>query len=125
MTTWPGKSSLAKELVSLAGGSHIQVDDFLSTPPNGRTYLEQVKCDELMNKISVSARPIFLDCFVLLDVMKKMKLKADYFIFCHRTTDTSSIRFDQKQEAVSDSYEQRRNPLACSNKIIRFGISFV
>ena len=117
-----GKTRLAKDLIPVTGGTHIEVDDFLSQPRDGRTYLEQVKEDELIKKILTSARPVFLDSFIVLDVLEKINKQADYFIFCDRLTDESSFRFNQENEGTFDSYEERRNPRAAANKIFTFNM---
>jgi hypothetical protein len=103
---YSGKSTLSRELAILIDGTHIEVDDFLSTPPNGRQYLEQVKFVELKDQIQKSKSPIILDCFIILDVLAKMDLKPDMMVFCDRAI-VGDWNLNLKMEAVYESYQQR------------------
>jgi len=110
-----GKSSLAKELAQLVGGTHIEIDNHLSTPRLGRTYLQQVKFDEVRNEIQKSTPPIILDCFILLDVLNKMNMKADFTLFCERAC--GNVRFNSQNEAEFESYENRHQPRKLAKQI--------
>ena len=86
-----GKTPLSSELAKLIGGSHIEVDNHLDTPSNGRTYLQQVKFSELKEVIEKSKAPIFLDCFIAMDVLKKMNLKSDLLLHWPKEKDSKFI----------------------------------
>jgi hypothetical protein len=117
-----GKTELTKELVSLVGGTHIQVDDWLEQPPDGRTYLERVKAEALSKEIQKSVKPVFLDCFIVLDVLAKIKMQSDYLIYCDRLTDENWLHFKQDGQNISASYEERRNPRETANVIFTFNM---
>jgi hypothetical protein len=117
-----GKTRLVRDLISHTGGTRIEVDDHLEQPPDGRAYLERVKNDELTQIIRMSQKPVFLDSFIVLDVLAKINMQPDYLIFCDRLTDESSFRFNQAFERTYDDYEERRNPRASANKIFTFNL---
>jgi hypothetical protein len=110
-----GKSFLSRELAQLVGGTHVEIDNHLSTPRLGRTYLHQVKFDEVKNEIQKSTPPIILDCFILLDVLEKMNLNVDFTLFCERAC--GNVRFNPENEDEFESYEKRRQPRKLAKQI--------
>jgi adenylate kinase family enzyme len=117
-----GKSSLAKEIIEKIGGTHIEVDDHLSTPPNGRTYLQQVKFDELKKTIQNAQPPVIVDCFVLMDVLERLNMRPDLTLFCDREMNFP-ISFNSQMEAVFNSYKERRHPEQYAKQIFTLTIS--
>jgi hypothetical protein len=120
-----GKTRLIRDLISHTGGTHIEVDDHLEQSPDGRRYLERVKAGELMQIIRMSQKPVFLDSFIVLDVLEKINVQADYLIFCERLTDVSNFRFNQALEKTYDDYEERRDPRDSASKIFTFNLFLV
>jgi ABC-type antimicrobial peptide transport system ATPase subunit len=112
-----GKSSLAKDLISLIGGTHIEVDNHLSTPRMGRTYLQQVKFVDLKSRIQESIPPIFLDCFIVLDVLERINIQADLTLFCERSVNESRWRFNPESETIFESYQTRHHPRTSAKAI--------
>ena len=110
-----GKSFLSKELAQLVGGTHVEVDNHLSTPRLGRTYLQQVKFDEIKDIIQKSTPPIILDCFILLDVLDKMNINVDFTFFCERAC--GNMRFNPENEGEFESYENRHQTRKLAKQI--------
>jgi hypothetical protein len=70
----------------------------------------------------MSQKPVFLDSFIVLDVLEKINMQADYLIFCDRLTDVSNFRFNQALEKTYDDYEERRDPRDSASKIFTFNL---
>ena len=83
----------------------------------GRTYLEQVKFTELKNKIQEAIPPIILDCFIVLDVLERINVQADFTLFCKRSVDESRWCFHREIENTFESYQNRRHPHASAKEV--------
>lgn len=120
-----GKTTLCRELVELIGGSHIEVDDYLDTPSNGRKYRQQVKLEELKTAIAKLKTPVFLDCFIAMDVLEEMQMVPDVHLHCKkvRTEDFLFVSEDKGLKAEYADYEKRRNPTASAREIFTLFIS--
>jgi ABC-type dipeptide/oligopeptide/nickel transport system ATPase subunit len=112
-----GKTTLAKELIQQIGGTHIDVDDHLQIDdqvPTKKQYFELVKFDDLKQHIENSKPPIIIVCFILMDVLQKLGIKADAILFCERD---SNLMFSRTLEVEFRAYEKRHNPQALAKQI--------
>ena len=78
-----GKSTLAKEIQQLVGGTIIALDDFLCTP--GQPYLSQYKASDLADRFRKSD-PLskIIEGVVLLDALEFLNASADMMVFAAR-----------------------------------------
>lgn len=104
-----GKSSLAREISQKINGVHIEVDDHLSTPANGRAYLQQVKFDEIKQAIQNADPPVIVDCFILMDVLEKLDMQPDLTLYCQRHME-GNFCFNPQMEREFQSYQERHRP---------------
>jgi Uridine kinase len=112
-----GKTTLAKELVQQIGGTHIEVDNHLEIDdevPTKKQYLELVKFDDLKQHIQNSKLPVIIDCFILMDVLQKLGIKADGILFCERV---SNGIFSRAMELEFRAYEKRHNPQTLAKQV--------
>lgn len=114
-----GKWQLARDLIDQIGGSHIQVDDHLDTPSNGRKYIQQVKFSELKNVIEASKAPVFVDCFIALDVLDQIGIKPDLLLHCKKVYAEAYFVMSQNKDLPPqyDEYKSRRNPEALARHV--------
>lgn len=103
-----GKSYLANELVSAAHGTHIQVDEYLDTPSNGRIYIEQVKVAQLKAAIQNAGAPVLVDCFIVLDVLDRLSMEAEITLYCEKVM-PNWLRGNRELLREFEDYKSRHN----------------
>jgi hypothetical protein len=116
-----GKSSLAKELVSLIGGTHINVDE-IPGPIEGGKYLDHINFQTLKGKIqNCNKLPVIIDCYMLLDVLKIIDVQVDETLLCERANDENCF-FDLDLESDFNSYQKRHCPRTSAKQIFKLFI---
>ena len=114
-----GKSTLAREIQHLVGGSIIALDDFLCKPM--QPYLSQYKASDLVDHFrSSNPLPRIIEGVVLLDALDFLNASADMMVFAtlqnNGTWDYAKYIQDRAWQPKSSStreiagYYRRRAP---------------
>lgn len=102
-----GKTHLAKELFARIGGTHVEIDKIPSEPNPSKSFMDQVNFPEIEKRIRNGIPPVFVDCYIVLDILNILKIKADMLLQCDRSGDISGIAPDLDSDF--ESYKKRHN----------------
>ena len=117
-----GKTDLARELVLLIGGTHIEVDKIPPGANGGKEYIDQIDLSVLKDKIQNGIPPVIIDCYVLLDVLKTISIQVDTTLLCERV-DGANCSFCGEVESDFASYQKRHKPRASAKQIFTLSYS--
>jgi len=102
-----GKTYTIKEIVrKIHRGTHVQFDCYLSKSATKKPYFDRLRLDRLAIKIERARPPVFLDCFILLDVLGRMNIdRPELLIYCERAWENPVIIDHYTSREMRDTFE--------------------